>query len=689
LNNLWHRITRTSLRSGSFALVALALASSEAQAQTAPAPAADTSTPAAPAEAPSHVALAGTAVGGAVGLWRITSAEAGDVGSLRLTLRLGLFQQSNFPTVGTDRLLTGDLELGYTFYKGMEVYGSYQNSSNSNTVSVPHVVQAEGDVTVGLKVGGLLGPITLAGDLRFDLKNGLGDDYPTPQSSDIALRILAGYAIKGFHADLNFGGIIGRNTLALNPLVNGEQAALLFGAGLSGYFQLDTGLMLRYDIPVVKQYVIAPFFGMDFDIPLGVSAANLSAAKASLADVTAKRFAVGARFGLGRGGAIDFAVVGGAGTEVLGWARTEPWMLTLAYSFAFDPNLYNPPPPPPPPPPPKPTTAALHGSVFDNASGAPVAGAVIAPTDSLPVAASVDGSFVTRELKYGHAQLHVEREGYKSADVDVTVAPGAAAVVVKLDALPPPAPVAPVVQQPPAPVVPAAPPMGFITGALLKQDGTGLPAVVKITGTLSNEVHTGADGSFTVKLPAGPYEIVLIADGFFARAASVTVGTDQATTVILKTSPTPKAPAAKLEGDKITLTKPFALDEKRVTPTPAETNALAEVADFLIRNPDKKLVINVHSDQPRGSTGDRIDWTQARADAIRDALVSQGAPLDRLEAHGLGTTQPLVPLESRQQKQNRRVEMSLQPLPPKHILSIHPVAPAAEPAPEPPPPPPR
>ncbi len=619
--------------------------------------------------------------GGPLGFGRFTFADTGTPGSVRISLDGSFFQLNRFPVKGTDRLLTGELTLGWTIIRPIEVFAAYQNTSNSNRSSTPAIIQAQGDAVIGAKVGGPVGPFRLAGDLRGGLKNGLGADYLTAQTSDFEIRALGstgGRAGEGsLQLELNLGFLIGKDKDALNPLINEQNSALLFGTGISGYYQFVAGLLLHYDLQIAS-----PFLGVDFDEPLGVSVTNLRASKTTLGQATAKRLTAGVRIRTGFIGALDVGLTGGLGTGVIGFARTEPWLLTIAYSFGFDPAFYRQPPPPPPPAPPappKPVTVALRGTITDRTTSAPIFGVVVTPTGGLPVATGPDGSFVTRDLKPGPVELRFERDGYQGGAVTLTVNEQTAPIAVRLDPLPA-APVAPVQVAPPP-----APPSGFIAGSLLGPDG-GVQADIRISGTTSQNLRTNPDGSFSAKLLAGRYDVLALPDGFFARSASVTVSTDQVVSLVMRTQPRSKSGEVTLDNDAIKFAKAYALDEKRATPTPAQNELLAEVADIVVRNPDRKLVVSVHSDEPHGSSGDRIDWTEQRAGAIREALVAAGAPADRIDAHGLGTTQPIVPQTSREAaKQNRRVEMILVPIPATKVVPIVPVAPKPDAAPVPPP----
>ena len=420
----------------------------------------------------------------------------------------------------------------------------------------------------------------------------------------------------------NLGFVFSRSTDA----VNGEMTApLLFGSGYSAYNELVAGVALMADLGHVN-----PFISFDIDTPTGVSGAALAATHTTEFGAGTKRGGIGARFMLSpSAGDIDLLIEGAGGVGAVGFARTAPWMITAAYSFAFDPSIYLPPPPPPkvvaPPPPPPAATGTLRGTVSDAANGRAVKGAVILIEGLNPVATDWTGAFVVPDVKPGPLTVRVEREGYKPGAADAKVTVGTNQTIqLKIDAIPPPPPPAP----PPPP-----PPAGYIAGQI-RSGSVGVSGTIKIMGVQTTETRTAADGTFSLKLYPGRYELTILPDGYLARAASANVNADEAVAIVVQTSPRPAELGVKIDGDNLVLAKPFVLDEKRAAPLPAEVTVLGEIADYLAREPTKKLVINVHSDQPKKDKSDRTAWTEERSNAIRDALLALGLPAERVDRMG-------------------------------------------------------
>ena len=95
--------------------------------------------------------------------------------------------------------------------------------------------------------------------------------------------------------------------------------------------------------------------------------------------------------------------------------------------------------------------------------------------------------------------------------------------------------------------------------------------------------------------------------------------------------------------------------------TPQSYTVLREVAGSLVGNPQVRIEIGGHTD----STGVRtrnIALSQARAQAVRAYLASQGVRPDRMVARGYGPDRPVASNKTPAGRaQNRRVELNLIP----------------------------
>jgi len=90
---------------------------------------------------------------------------------------------------------------------------------------------------------------------------------------------------------------------------------------------------------------------------------------------------------------------------------------------------------------------------------------------------------------------------------------------------------------------------------------------------------------------------------------------------------------------------------------PEGRRAIAKVARFMREQPERKIVIEGFTDD-RGSARFNERLSEERAQAVRDALVSEGVEPQRIVARGLGPAYPVAANnDSRGRSLNRRVEI--------------------------------
>jgi len=91
--------------------------------------------------------------------------------------------------------------------------------------------------------------------------------------------------------------------------------------------------------------------------------------------------------------------------------------------------------------------------------------------------------------------------------------------------------------------------------------------------------------------------------------------------------------------------------------TPEAQQVLKQIAEALVVRPDVRIRVNGHTDSD-GTRELNLSLSQARADAVRDYLLSRGVPDDQLEARGFGPDVPIATNETPDgRRQNRRVEL--------------------------------
>jgi OOP family OmpA-OmpF porin len=88
---------------------------------------------------------------------------------------------------------------------------------------------------------------------------------------------------------------------------------------------------------------------------------------------------------------------------------------------------------------------------------------------------------------------------------------------------------------------------------------------------------------------------------------------------------------------------------------------IQNVADFMKKNPDKKIIVEGHTDNI-GNKKANFALSQRRADAVKNVLVSKfNIESSRIEAKGFGGSKPITSNASAEgRQQNRRVDAVMQ-----------------------------
>jgi outer membrane protein OmpA-like peptidoglycan-associated protein len=86
---------------------------------------------------------------------------------------------------------------------------------------------------------------------------------------------------------------------------------------------------------------------------------------------------------------------------------------------------------------------------------------------------------------------------------------------------------------------------------------------------------------------------------------------------------------------------------------------LDEIAQQFIENPSFIIEVQGHTDNT-GKADKNLELSQARADAVRDYLISKGVPAERMTAHGYGQERPVADNKTKAGRaKNRRVEFDI------------------------------
>lgn len=97
------------------------------------------------------------------------------------------------------------------------------------------------------------------------------------------------------------------------------------------------------------------------------------------------------------------------------------------------------------------------------------------------------------------------------------------------------------------------------------------------------------------------------------------------------------------------------------TLTSAAAERIDAVAQTLLRYPESRVVVRGHTDST-GTAARNQELSDARAEAVRDALVAQGVSEARIDAVGLASQFPVASnATDAGRQQNRRVELEIVP----------------------------
>ncbi len=105
-------------------------------------------------------------------------------------------------------------------------------------------------------------------------------------------------------------------------------------------------------------------------------------------------------------------------------------------------------------------------------------------------------------------------------------------------------------------------------------------------------------------------------------------------------------PAIKFEFDKTIIVK-------------GTDDGIDNVVKFMKEHPKLRIEVQGHTDN-KGADEHNIPLSLARADVVKAVLVGEGIPAERMTAKGYGSTQPLVPNDSEENRQiNRRIDFKI------------------------------
>lgn len=595
--------------------------------------------------APSNARVTVGQVG--VGTLFVPSARLGPKGLVRVSVLGEYLNQSNFPMLNAQNIRSGvTFAASFQPFEWGEVFVSYGASANTNNRTSPNLIQALGDLSLGLKASRQWVKGLHAGlDARLLTFSGVGNQSIDRFAVGFRPTLLGTYDFRSLSPavpillTLGFGFTIDSTAnLVTNQTLN---AAEQFALGTYSYHRFNFGLALEVPLPVVT-----PFVEYALAAPLGVPSVGLFGPDGVAVPVGQ---AMPQTLGLGfKVTAIkDLTLLSGVNIGLsrlvgLGIPATPPWNFLLGASFAIDPfqrgetklvetvrerrvdqKVAE-----------APRTARVEGVVTDAATHKPLAGVIIGTPGVPPSATDADGRFTTLEIKDPSVKLTFTREGYKSTEHEITLEAGKAAkadVALEEDA----------------------------KKAIFELSATANKKAVKVAvhvkGPTELTVQT-EEAPKSVEVTGGTYTVSVTTEGYLAQTKEVLVAAGGRIPMNFELVPQPKQKLVVLKGDRIEILQQVHFLSGKATILADSYNLLQQVVDVIVKSSVKRLRVDGHTDNRGDKTANQA-LSEARAQAVADYLVAQGVEKSRVEAAGYGDARPIAPnLTARGRELNRRVE---------------------------------
>lgn len=615
---------------------------------------------------------------GETGLLRIAAAEGSPQGTLRLSFGLDFFSVGSFiDDADSQSRVGGTLSVGAAVHKYVEMWLSTRAQSSNNVYTQPNLLQAQGDMTLGVKAFYPLADLANVGaDLQVTFLSGIGDTSFDFGATQLAFRALLtsdfSKAIEQvplrFH--LNAGIIVDNSkNLLTQELSNAERFALnvsdfnrfAFGVGLEAPFKYVTPYV-EYMMELPFGYLATPGIVLSargLSPAQGMATARIctidedaACARPAVQRAIPQHLTLGARVSALQDFTFDAAVEIGLTPDVAtGVVGTPPYNIVLLAAYAFDPfhaRAESGPPISVPVLVPEltevdktPATGSIVGMVKSKGDGKEVQGAVITFDRAPPVATSAAGMFRSHEVEPGPLAITITRDGYESGSSKAEVVAGQA-IEVAVELIPS-------VKE------------GVIKGRVVDDKDQPLAGInVSFIGPTNTSATTGADGTFEAKALAGHYSVEAVQEGYLKKARDFELKGGETASLDVLLRKRPKQAVAAIAKNQIVVNQSvhFVTGEARLEPDAAAV--LDNVVDVLVANKQiKKLRVEGHTDNV-GSDDANLVLSRDRAAAVVEYLVQQGIERARLDADGYGSSRPIAPnLTRRGREQNRRVEFHI------------------------------
>ena len=194
---------------------------------------------------------------------------------------------------------------------------------------------------------------------------------------------------------------------------------------------------------------------------------------------------------------------------------------------------------------------------------------------------------------------------------------------------------------------------------VLMRDPYGNPvdeAIVQIKTDGGEPIHDGGP-QFMVGLKPGVYIIEARADGFDPLDEEFVVKRGKAQDLIKAMNPIKPPPPVRVTKKAIRITQKVYFETAKAKLMPTSHGILNLIAQTMAKHPEILKVRVVGHTDSRADEAYNQKLSEARAESVRKYLVSRGVDAARLEAVGMGESQPLDPRDNKRAYDlNRRVE---------------------------------
>lgn len=589
-----------------------------------------------------------------VGVLHTSSAKLGPKGILRFSMLGEYFNQDNFPVLNATNIRSsGTFAVSFQPFEWGEIFIGYGAAANTNNRTAPNLIQALGDLTIGLKASKEFTRGFWAGaDLRLLTFSAVGNQSIDRWAVGFKPRLIAAYDFRSItpklpailHLNLGFtidnsGGLL--NTTRPNA---SEEYAL----SLNRFNRFNFGIALEAPLPFVT-----PFIEYGLGLPLGVPNGQLDGPNAAKVEITA---AMPQSLGLGLKVtaikdltlllAVDLGLIRSVG---LGVPATPPWNFLVGASFNIDPfqrgetkivetirertlekKVAE-----------APKTGKVEGTVVDAETKKPIPGVIVAMVGAgLPPVASdaPSGKFITHELPAGQIKLHASRDGYKEMDQELNVESGKNA---KIEIL-----------------LQSEVKKGIFDLAVTSKKKPINSTVAFVSPTAQQSAGTSEANPAPVKVevPAGTYIVNVTAPGYLAQTREVQIPAGGQMSLAFDLAPVPKKLLVVFKEDKIEILQQVHFEFGKATILGDSFSLLDQVVDAIVTNNVKRIRVEGHTDNKGGKEKNQ-KLSEDRARSVADYLISKGIDKARLESVGYGDTRPVAPnLTAKGRELNRRVE---------------------------------